>query len=264
MTFQDKEATQQQPASAEVYNFWNNSLYYRYTSHDTDLTIDGNVYTHVAIKRGTISFDPKGLGTKTSIEAPVTGPFLSYVSNQPFVPLQVAIKKYYLDDLATSLLLFSGFVKTAKVADHVAVAECLPSEYELERKIPRILFQPNCNFELFDARCGLTEATYLVNANVTVSGNTLVSDDFGAFANGYFDSGYVVFGNDIRMITQHVHNTLYLHVAFGVELTSGSLVTVYPGCLKDPATCKNKFNNLSNFLGMPYIPDKNPTIYYLR
>jgi len=41
----------------------------------------------------------------------------------------------------------------------------------------------------------------------------------------------------------------------------GKQVIVYAGCDKTPQTCKNKFNNLQNFRGFPYIPVKNPVIW---
>ena len=37
-----------------------------------------------------------------------------------------------------------------------------------------------------------------------------------------------------------------------------STVTLYPGCTKSRAVCKNKFDNLNNYGGFPWIPTKNP------
>jgi hypothetical protein len=36
-------------------------------------------------------------------------------------------------------------------------------------------------------------------------------------------------------------------------------VTIYPGCDKTPAMCHERFLNQRNFLGFPWIPDKDPT-----
>ena len=64
------------------------------------------------------------------------------------------------------------------------------------------------------------------------------------------------------MITKHskTEGCIYLHMPFDDEVV-GKQVIVYAGCDKTPQTCKNKFNNLQNFRGFPYIPVKNPVIW---
>jgi hypothetical protein len=41
-------------------------------------------------------------------------------------------------------------------------------------------------------------------------------------------------------------------------LSVGDAVTIYPGCDGSYATCLNKFANLKNFFGFPFMPNKNP------
>ena len=38
----------------------------------------------------------------------------------------------------------------------------------------------------------------------------------------------------------------------------------YPGYDGSPATCVDKFDNLDNFVGFPYIPSKNPVVWGIK
>ena len=53
---------------------------------------------------------------------------------------------------------------------------------------------------------------------------------------------------------------LYLSYPLPNPPSAGDAFTVYQGCDHTQATCQNKFNNLSNFRGFPYVPP--PTFAY--
>jgi uncharacterized phage protein (TIGR02218 family) len=268
MSFETKEAEQEQRLSAELYLFTVPGSEWRWTSYETDLVVSGATYTHKPIKRSEFSVAQKEVA-KVRISAPVVDPFTRYIANTPVMPVSVAIKKYYLDDLSDSRLLFSGKIRNVTAKDNVAEAECLSKEYQLQRVIPRVLYQSFCNRELFDERCGKAEVDYEHQAKVNVVGSSIISVEglgsqlFSIHADGYFKGGYVVFEGDIRYVIKHEGDNLTLQVPFS-ELQSGDIVSAYPGCDKSPETCSTKFNNLANFLGMPYIPSKSPIIYSIR
>ena len=43
------------------------------------------------------------------------------------------------------------------------------------------------------------------------------------------------------------------------KFRADGFITLSRGCSKTVSDCKNKFNNISNYGGFPYIPAKNPT-----
>ncbi len=262
MSFNDKEAAQELQLSAEVYILTVAGTISRMTSYETDLTIDGNVYTSKPLRRSGFTIESQGV-SKVIIEAPVVEPFSKFIANTPFQPVFVTIRKYYLDDLGTYRPLFNGLIRNVSVKNNLANAECVSIEHFLKRRIPRVLYQSFCNHTIFDPYCGLVEANYAVSAVVTVSGSTISSATFDGYADGYFIGGYVTFNNDIRLVTNHVGAVLTLHVPFS-DLDNGETVVAYPGCNGNPATCLNTFNNLANFLGMDYIPAKSPVLWTLR
>lgn len=52
-----------------------------------------------------------------------------------------------------------------------------------------------------------------------------------------------------------VEITLYLRAGFNVQV--GDTGTIYPGCAKTVIDCAQKFNNILNYRGFPYIPGEN-------
>jgi hypothetical protein len=65
------------------------------------------------------------------------------------------------------------------------------------------------------------------------------------------------FGDELRMITAHSGNVVTL-VDSVADLVVGATVTLWPGCSRTVNHCQNKFSNLANYGGLPYLPAKNP------
>jgi uncharacterized phage protein (TIGR02218 family) len=117
--------------------------------------------------------------------------------------------------------------------------------------------------------CGVTAATYGVSGNVdsiASDGMSLTISEASGYDNDYFNLGYLEkSGSPQRMITDHIGSEIQLRQSL-VGLAQDDTVTIYPGCDKLMATCSSKFNNLGNdaldrFLGYPYIPTDNPTMW---
>ena len=61
----------------------------------------------------------------------------------------------------------------------------------------------------------------------------------------------------LRHVMTDTGSTLLLsHAFYGLSVGDG--VIAYPGCAQNRDDCKNKFDNLLNYGGFPWIPDKNP------
>ncbi len=78
-----------------------------------------------------------------------------------------------------------------------------------------------------------------------------------AAVDGYFTGGFVKFGIEARTIMSHVGNQITMAYRM-THLANNNTVDVYPGCDGRNVTCRDKFNNILNFLGFPYIPIENP------
>ena len=88
---------------------------------------------------------------------------------------------------------------------------------------------------------------------------------FGTYTAGYFIGGTVEFGVEKRTIVAHSVNTITMsYRMINLDLNNDDIsdgdVDVYPGCDGRAATCRDKFDNIFNFFGHPYIPIENPAM----
>jgi hypothetical protein len=148
--------------------------------------------------------------------------------------------------------------------------------------LPRWVIQPQCNHAVFDAGCGLTRTNWVFTAEVVSStGDTVILDTFArsgglptgwGFAN-YFALGYVerAVGERLPIMASSAlasgEITLHLDRQPGSAWGTSEAVSVIPGCDGRRETCQGygvtlnpegKFNNYPQFLGMPFVPAKNP------
>jgi len=80
-----------------------------------------------------------------------------------------------------------------------------------------------------------------------------------ASIDGWFIGGLMEFGVEKRTIVMHVGNVITIAYRM-VNLADNDSVDVYPGCDGRNITCRDKFDNIINFLGFPYIPIENPAM----
>lgn len=190
-------------------------------------------------------------------------PWLQAVRSGAFDGASVKLERAFMvawgDTSAGTVILFEGRVAEA-IASRTEAKLTVRSDLELLNiKLPRNLYQPGCIHTLFDAGCGLSKAAFAVNTSTT-SGSTRDTLNCGlGQAAGYFDLGTVTFtGGPNAGVTRTVK--FYSPGVFKLSYPLPSIpnlgdgFTAYPGCDKLQATCQNKFNNLANFRGFPYVP----------
>lgn len=268
MNMQEKDALEQQTDNFETYLFTTATDTYRYTSYNEDVIIAGETFQKAPIQRS--EYDQNIVeGTITvSIQAPITTLFAQYIAGMPFIPIQVEIRRYFANNTAQSVTVFNGEIVSVTIDKATANAECVSSMAELNRKIPRVFMQSFCNNSLFGPVCYLdwSDPAYYVDTL-----NTLVVDEndrtilesplFDLRPANFYTLGMTFYSGEYRYITSHNANIIVLHFPY-LNLVSGESIIVYAGCDKDPETCHNKFNNIENFVGMPYIPlAANPVVW---
>jgi uncharacterized phage protein (TIGR02218 family) len=92
---------------------------------------------------------------------------------------------------------------------------------------------------------------------IAADGVTLTISAASGQADGYYTAGMLKFGSEYGFIRSHVGSTIVLFRAVP-SLAVSSSVTLYAGCDRSLQTCTDKFGNTENFLGFPFIPDRNP------
>lgn len=247
-----------------------------YTDADQNLTYDGNTYrcTHPAVSRtGTkcsldLSVDTVEVSIFGSATDLVLGvPFPQFAFNGGFDGATVSIDRCFMpihgDTSAGVVNLFFGNVSEVKPS-RTAVVLTVSSQLELlNLDMPRNLLSPGCIHSLFDAGCTLTQAHYAAYDTVTAATTGVISSTGLGLPAGYFTQGTIMLtsGADTgATATIRLHtlangvNTFALVAPMNAAPHVGDNFTVFPGCDKTMATCSNRFGNLQNFRGWPFVP----------
>jgi uncharacterized phage protein (TIGR02218 family) len=263
VTYDAKETSRHEGSPVELYRFTRGSTIYLYTSADTEQTDGSEVYTPTVISRNEIRQSQEDHSGNIEVRVPrdnaVAALFIAYV---PSSSVGLTIRRYHrLDDDEEWIIAFIGEVLSTKYDAEASewVLTCGPVSEAFRRTIPIYLYQPQCNNALYSDACGVSKEAFKVTGTVSaIDGDTITSTAFGAFADGYFNAGYVQHGEDTRFIIDHVGNVLTLMNPF-TDLDVSDSVDAYPGCDRTEAACGPlKFNNLENHLGFSRIPLKNP------
>lgn len=133
------------------------------------------------------------------------------------------------------------------------------------------IYQHLCDARLGDRLCGidLEDGAYRARAIVsTVADNrTVTVSGLTGFANDWFAMGLVRWDSGARAgvidgIARQDGEVLTLDRTVGDWLAPGDALTIYAGCDKRFATCRDKFGNGVNFQGFPHIPGNDFVMRY--
>jgi uncharacterized phage protein (TIGR02218 family) len=165
-------------------------------------------------------------------------------------------------DTAQRLLLRKGTLGEARHGGVGFTAEIRGLAQALDQPRGR-MFGKACDAVLGDGRCGFN---LIAAAGVVASaedGRRVTATGLGSFAAEWFTRGEVTFtsgANIGRAMEVKAHGkagtivTLELWQPMAAAISPGDGFTVTPGCDKQFATCKAKFNNAANFRGFPHMP----------
>ena len=157
------------------------------------------------------------------------------------------------------VIMFQGRISTVDHVGRTQATVTVASDLViLDYQMPRNLYSPTCVHTLYDSGCGVIRGTYAVSGTAG-AGSTATSIVFTG-ATGLETQGSLVFASGananvratIRAAGAGVGYTLMYPLPFGPSV--GDAFTAYAGCDHTQGTCQNKFANLANFRGFPYVP----------
>lgn len=269
---------------AEYYTFTlTTGQVLRYTTADVDLAhpISGLVYSHVgpAIRRGSIKSEVGLVVAKCSITLGVNDSLTigsvawpAFAERGGLDGATVLIERTYMNfwgDLNHGVVvLFSGRVSDVQPTRTEIQLEVSSDVELLNLPMPRRLYQPGCMRSLFDAGCRVSLDDFRVSA-VVGAGSTLTVLYIAAGATnlrytaGFYNLGSVRFTSGanngvLRSVSQYGNDpdNLFVRVipALDVVPTAGDTFQLFPGCNKTMDDCTQKFDNIAQFGGFPYVP----------
>lgn len=262
MTYQTYEESTYNGSPLELFKFTSGSRVYGYTNNETAVSYLETTFTPLPVTRGRIAQNAAEAPGLMSVRVPrdcdvalLFGPFL------PSKPVGMSVFRRHMNDPDVQFIpIFVGSVATCAFEDDEAIISGYSLIAALNRRVPWLTYQPNCNWALFHDGCGADRNAFRLDGVVaSVSGLTLNSGAFGAQPDNWLKTGWVerVNTGEVRFITSHVGNDVTLQSTFP-GLAAGEPIIAFAGCMRDMATCATKFGNLNRHAGWPDIPTKNP------
>lgn len=256
MAFLDDEKSISSSSPVELYTFVTNVGTFRRTSLNIDVIHGGNTFTAVPMMRTRVEVNATDQAQEIVIDLPASDSVVK--SHMPILPdtFTCLVQRKQLvsgevqtiwDGLATSITL-KGRVASMRIPSVMDDALSTP--------IPSAYFQAVCNHMLYDSRCRFARGTFAMVTTVTAaSGNTVTLSSDGGNQDQWFRGGdflRVVDGTR-RLILDHTGNVLTLSRPLPATVALPYSVDIAPGCDHTIKTCRDKFNNVLNFGGHPYI-----------
>lgn len=260
---------------AELYRIAIDTTIYTWTNGNAPVVHNLETYTPIPIGRSADEQNIDVSKANISVRVPVDNPLVQYyLSNvSDFVATVTIFRKDTSEVVATY---WKGRVTGFKVSRSEGTFECESVFTSLRKTGLRAKYQRSCRFALYHRGCGLDPENFrLDSAVVSLSGNTITTNNANSETDGWFTGG-MIRGPDgsYRWVINHVGNVITLQrpyeslidslVNAGYGLNYGNYyggnvgIALYPGCDRTLATCLNKFNNVLAQGGFRWIPEKNP------
>ena len=240
------------------------STVYGFTSHDTDLVVDGVTYlaatgqTPTAISSGSDlavdNLDVIGfLDAAVITEADLNAGLWDYAVIEIF-------QVNWADLTQGTLKLRNGKLGEVRYGRQEFTAELRGLSQHLQQFVGQI-YSATCRADLGDARCGITIASWTVTGTLTgVTSNRVFTDSGRAEASRYFEGGKITFtsgaNNGLSMeVKSFAAGVITLQLEMPFTVAVGNTYSMQAGCMKRfTEDCGTKFSNKVNFRGEPHVP----------
>lgn len=250
------------------YDFVRGTTHWRYNSSDRDRERngDGLVWTKAPISHGELQ---RGI-ERSKLTLEITAPAdLSVMDNWfPYPPSDAIGLTIYEshDGEIDSLVCWSGRIIAAPMSASEVTFSGEPTATTAERSGLAQAWQRGCPHVLYKQGHGLCNANKLskkVEGVITVqAGNDITVAEFSVYATGgKLAGGYVEWPTaegwmDRRTIIAQTGSTVTLF--YGATFPPGVTVTAYAGCRHDATDCNDFHENMPNYGGDLYAPERSP------
>lgn len=255
-TFDDDERSISSSRPIDLYEIRTPTVTYRLTSYVLDVTYAGQTYTATTMSRGSQEVTPNPVGREFLIYLPITHPLVQRYASSGIPEHDVAITVVRLQAASgVAAQSWSGFGGALKVEGRM-VTLAVPSitDDAIRVQLPVVAAQHACNHVLFDKQCQKVRGDFTDTVTITsINGNSI---SIGGVLRplDYYAFGAVkhVATKQLRMIVSQDGSVITLNVPF-VGANVGDAIDVSSGCDHSLRTCRDKFDNVINFGGHPYI-----------
>jgi uncharacterized phage protein (TIGR02218 family) len=243
------------------------AVVFGFTDHPTDLTIAGLVYQSALGYSATDVTTSGDLAVDNlNLQGFIDSPSITEVDLMAGVwdYAEVEIFEVITSDLAAGTRpLRRGRIGEVTLGRSVFEAELRGLAQAFTQNLCE-LTSPTCRADLGDTRCKVVLGPLTVTGTVTSITNARVwTDSTRAEAAGYFTFGRVTWtsgpnaGSAMEIKTHAASGVMTMQLPMPYAVAVGHSYSMVPGCDKLLATCRDKFANVVNFRGEPYLPGQD-------
>ena len=251
-----------------LYLFQRGEAQYQFTStaEAVSRTISGagsSTWEPFSISHDRITDSDQAARSELKIQIPLSSQLAEdTIGNLGFDPITLTI---FRGDANTSetVAVFKGRVISSNPQDDgQCILTCMTEIAALQRKGLSAVIQRPCRHVHYGRGCNLILADWQVTlpvASISADGKTVSVTGASAQSNGYYQLGTMEFGDRFEMMLTHSGNTVTLVNAIPGLVESVTLgatnVKIAPGCSLSRNVCNDRFANIENFGGFPFISE---------
>jgi len=266
VSFFEYDQTKESSKPIELYKFSMGDNNWYYTSADKNITYDEIEYEAFPLKRGIIEQSPDLNRNSLKIETLrnfVIADFFKVSS--PEKPILLTIIGFDRNEINEEnyCILWTGRLMSCQWEELTCTFFCESLLTMFKRPALKKHYQLTCPYTLYGSACGLNKDLYKYEGIVTSINHATIEINIGSTPNdNFFNGGFLQYESPtgvpyFRYIKSQIGNTLILNQV-PYDLSINDTIYCYPGCDHTMNTCKDKFDNLPNFGGFPWIPQLNP------
>jgi uncharacterized phage protein (TIGR02218 family) len=248
-----------------LFKFAYQGSFVTYCSGDIEVVYLGDTYAPIEITRSAVEAEGDVNRQNLTITLPIdNADAVSWFQGAGDNPLTVTVFSYSQRETYVE---WKGRLTSIAPGD-ITIDFIFESVFtSMRRSGLRQNYQLSCPYALYGYGCGLNKDDFANPGSVTlVSQNIITVTEAAGFETGYFIGGIFKDNqNNLRFIIDHSGDQITLIrpiselIAYVVANGySGLTCTLYPGCDRSIETCEQKFDNVLNHGGFPFIPSNNP------
>lgn len=262
MSYSAHETSLELGSPIELFEFTQKNKRWFYASCVQDVVFSGQTYTASPIRTSNIKSTPNVFKDGVTLTFPRDNTFANqFIGYPPEDITTITIWRGHYNDAANEYIVYwKGRLVGVKSTGNEIMVECESIFTSIKQPGLRARFEYSCRHVLYGPGCRANrEAFKHIGTVQSISGAVNISVSGASLQpNGYYTGGILVAPDDTsRFITGHTGDVVTISRAL-TTLAGAMSVTIYPGCDHIKETCHNKFNNLDNFGGFPFIPTRNP------
>lgn len=264
MTFDSRERSIATGKPVGLYLFERGQLSWAYTGADREITSGVFTYSPFAISDNGV----RQSGETSADALEITGPATLEVAQlyrgvAPADEVAVTLRDIH-DGETDAVVRYVGEIQGVRFpAEDRAIITCQSLADSLESPGLHLAWTRACAYALGDKNCQVDMEPLAVPGTVsTMDGATVSASAWSAYPDGWFAGGYVQWplGSGVyerRGIETHAGLVLGLLGGTG-GISPNQVLDAFPGCARTAQVCKDKFNNMIRYGGVPGLPGRSP------